>query len=94
MAVDTLTSIKMFLGSLGTIARGTLRITCPSWFVGQRLADKNQLVPVLTGHPVAHADLYIVHVSRRNAPLKIRSFVDFFLKAVSTEEERASAAAA
>jgi DNA-binding transcriptional LysR family regulator len=55
---------------------------------------RDRLVPVLTGHPVAQATLYLVYVSRRNAPLKIRSFIDFFLETVSTDEEQASAAVA
>jgi DNA-binding transcriptional LysR family regulator len=37
--LDDLEETELELGSLGTTARGTLRITCPSWFSGQRLAD-------------------------------------------------------
>jgi DNA-binding transcriptional LysR family regulator len=55
---------------------------------------RNQLVPVLTDHPFAQATLYLVYVSRRNAPLKIRSFIDFFLENVAHEEEPAPAAVA
>lgn len=29
---------ELELGSLGTTARGTLRVTCPSWFANQRMA--------------------------------------------------------
>ena len=55
---------------------------------------RHQLVPVLTEYPFAQATLYLVYVSRRNAPLKIRSFVDFFLETVTSEQEVVSAAAA
>lgn len=55
---------------------------------------KDRLVPVLASHPFALVTLYLIYVSRRNAPLKIRSFVDFFLEAVSTEDDRAAAAVA
>ena len=37
--LDDLEETELELGSLGSAARGTLRITCPSWFVSQRMAD-------------------------------------------------------
>ena len=37
--LDDLAETELELGALGTAARGTLRISCPSWFAGQRLAD-------------------------------------------------------
>jgi DNA-binding transcriptional LysR family regulator len=37
--LDDLQETELELGALGTVARGTLRISCPSWFAGQRLAD-------------------------------------------------------
>jgi len=55
---------------------------------------KDQLVPVLTDYPIAQATLYVVYVSRRNAPLKIRSFVDFFLATVTGDQEIEAAAVA
>jgi DNA-binding transcriptional LysR family regulator len=55
---------------------------------------RHQLIPVLRDHPFAQGILYLVYVSRRNAPLKIRSFIDFFLETVSREEEPAPAAVA
>lgn len=36
--LDDLAETELELGSLGTTARGTLRVTCPSWFANQRLA--------------------------------------------------------
>jgi DNA-binding transcriptional LysR family regulator len=37
--LDDLEETELELGSLGTAPRGTLRITCPSWFASQRMAD-------------------------------------------------------
>jgi DNA-binding transcriptional LysR family regulator len=37
--LDDLEATELELGSLGTAPRGTVRITCPSWFAGRRIAD-------------------------------------------------------
>lgn len=37
--LDDLEATELELGSLGASPRGTLRVTCPSWFAGQRFAD-------------------------------------------------------
>jgi DNA-binding transcriptional LysR family regulator len=37
--LDDLEATELELGSLGTVPRGTLRVTCPSWFARQRMAD-------------------------------------------------------
>jgi DNA-binding transcriptional LysR family regulator len=52
------------------------------------------LIAVLRDHPIAQTTLYLVYVSRRNAPLKIRTFIDFFLETVAREAEPAPAAVA
>lgn len=36
--LDDLEETELELGSLGTTPRGTLRVTCPSWFASQRMA--------------------------------------------------------
>ncbi|MGH3026569.1 MAG: LysR family transcriptional regulator, partial [Gaiellaceae bacterium] len=36
--LDDLEETELELGTLGSTARGTLRVTCPSWFAGRRLA--------------------------------------------------------
>jgi DNA-binding transcriptional LysR family regulator len=38
--LDDLEATELELGSLNTAPRGTLRVTCPSWFARQRLADE------------------------------------------------------
>jgi DNA-binding transcriptional LysR family regulator len=37
--LEDLEATELELGSLGTVARGTVRVTCPSWFARQLLAD-------------------------------------------------------
>jgi DNA-binding transcriptional LysR family regulator len=37
--LDDLEATELEMGSLGTVPRGTLRVTCPSWFARQRMAD-------------------------------------------------------
>jgi DNA-binding transcriptional LysR family regulator len=37
--LEDLEATELELGSLGTAPRGTLRVTCPSWFASQRMAD-------------------------------------------------------
>jgi DNA-binding transcriptional LysR family regulator len=37
--LDDLEATELELGSLGTVPRGTVRLTCPSWFARQVLAD-------------------------------------------------------
>jgi DNA-binding transcriptional LysR family regulator len=38
--LDDLEATELELGSRGTAPRGTLRVTCPSWFARQTLADE------------------------------------------------------
>jgi DNA-binding transcriptional LysR family regulator len=54
---------------------------------------KDQLVPILSDFPAAQATLYLVYVSRKNSPKKIRSFIDFFLENARNEEPATTAAA-
>jgi DNA-binding transcriptional LysR family regulator len=48
---------------------------------------KQVLVPVLTDYPLRQAMLYLVYVSRKYVPLKIRSFIDFLTTAVAQTPE-------
>jgi DNA-binding transcriptional LysR family regulator len=41
---------------------------------------RDVLVPVLTEYPLRQPRLYMVHVSRRHVPSKVRTFIDFFLE--------------
>ena len=43
-------------------------------------AFKGVLTPILSDYPLQEATLYVVYVSRRYLPLKIRAFIDFVLE--------------
>jgi DNA-binding transcriptional LysR family regulator len=44
---------------------------------------KDVLMPVMTEYPIREPTLYLVYVSRKYLPLKIRAFVDFILESIS-----------
>jgi DNA-binding transcriptional LysR family regulator len=44
---------------------------------------KDVLTPVMTEYPFRETTLYLVYVSRKYLPLKIRAFVDFLVEAIS-----------
>jgi DNA-binding transcriptional LysR family regulator len=48
---------------------------------------KDVVTPVLTDHPVWTTMLYLVYVSRKYVPLKVRTFIDFFLEVVGQDSD-------
>jgi DNA-binding transcriptional LysR family regulator len=44
---------------------------------------RDTLVPVLTDYPISEAMMYLVYVSRRYVPQKLRAFIDFLVEHVS-----------
>jgi DNA-binding transcriptional LysR family regulator len=48
---------------------------------------KDQLVPLLTDFPLREGTLYIVYVSRKHVPSKIRTFIDFMMEGISALPE-------
>jgi DNA-binding transcriptional LysR family regulator len=44
---------------------------------------KGRLTPVLTDYPLSQSMVYLVYVSRKYLPLKIRTFLDFMAEAIS-----------
>jgi DNA-binding transcriptional LysR family regulator len=46
-------------------------------------AFKDVLVPVLPDFPLSQTTLYLVYISRKYVPLKIRSFIDFVIEFVA-----------
>jgi DNA-binding transcriptional LysR family regulator len=54
---------------------------------------KSVLTPVLHGYPFWKATLYIVYVSRRYVPLRLRTFIDFALESIPRTPAPKSAAA-
>ena len=59
----------------------------------EEAAFKNVLVPVLQDFPLSQSTLYVVYVSRKYVPLKIRSFIDFVLQFVAAWEAKHRAVA-
>ncbi len=47
---------------------------------------RSVLAPVLTDYPLWEATLYIVYVSRRYVPLKLRTFIDLALESIAHPE--------
>jgi len=45
-------------------------------------AFKDVLTPVMTEYPIREPTLYLVYVSRKYLPLKIRAFIDFILESI------------
>jgi DNA-binding transcriptional LysR family regulator len=54
---------------------------------------KDILMPVLTDFPLSQTTLYVVYISRKYVPLKIRSFIDFVLEFVAAWDGQRRAAA-
>jgi DNA-binding transcriptional LysR family regulator len=44
---------------------------------------KDVLTPVMTEYPIREPTLYLLYLSRKYLPLKIRAFVDFILETIS-----------
>lgn len=84
---------RSMAGVAHAVAAGIGLAALPRIFFEDPLFE-HQLIPVLTDYSFAQATLYLVYVSRRNAPLKIRSFVDFFFETVASEQEVEPVAAA
>jgi DNA-binding transcriptional LysR family regulator len=41
---------------------------------------KDALCPVLTKHPLRQPHLYVLYLSRKHLPLKIRTFIDYLIE--------------
>ncbi|MGP8033544.1 MAG: LysR family transcriptional regulator [Steroidobacteraceae bacterium] len=54
---------------------------------------KDALKPVLTAYPMQEPTLYVVYVSRKHLPLKIRAFIDFVQEVASAIQQPRVAAA-
>src|SRR5258705_13092763 len=63
--LDELEQPELELDALGTFARGTLRISCPSWFAGQRMADS--LSEFRRGYP--EVVVYVLCEDRNGDPV-------------------------
>ena len=50
-------------------------------------AFKEILTPVLTQYPLQEMTLYLVHPGRKHLPLKIRTFIDYFLNSFAVHSD-------
>jgi DNA-binding transcriptional LysR family regulator len=51
---------------------------------------KDVLIPILPQCPLQQATLYIVYLTRKFVPLKIRTFIDFIVESLSTVDDNLS----
>jgi DNA-binding transcriptional LysR family regulator len=82
----TVVRYRSMAGAANAVAAGLGLAPLPENFFEDPIF-KDVLVPVLTDHPLQESTLYLVYVSRKHAPLKIRAFMDFYLE-LAREEPR------
>jgi DNA-binding transcriptional LysR family regulator len=80
----TVVRYRSMAGVANAVAAGLGLAPLPEKFF-EDPAFKDVLVPLLTEHPLWETTLYLVYVSRKYAPLKIRAFVDFYLELAREE---------
>jgi DNA-binding transcriptional LysR family regulator len=73
---------RTMAGVVNAVVAGTGLAPLPSIYFDDPVY-RSDLVPVLTDHSVAPATVYLVYVSRRYLPLKLRAFIDFVVDYVS-----------
>jgi DNA-binding transcriptional LysR family regulator len=84
---------RSMAGVAHAVAAGMGLAALPRIFFEDPLFE-HELTPILMDRPIAQSTLYLIYVSRKNVPRKIRSFIDFFLEEAPCEEEQAPAAVA
>jgi DNA-binding transcriptional LysR family regulator len=84
---------RSMAGVANAVAAGIGLAPLPAHFF-EEPALKGVLTPVLTDYPVWETKLYLVYVSRKHVPPKIRTFIDFFLELVGEESGRTAEGAA
>jgi DNA-binding transcriptional LysR family regulator len=80
----TVVRYRSMAGVANAVAAGIGLAPLPEKFF-EDPAFEDVLVPLLTEHPLWETTLYLVYVSRKYAPLKIRAFVDFYLELAREE---------
>jgi len=79
VAVRGVQRYRAMAGVVNAVAAGTGLAPLPSIYFDEP-EFQNVLVPVLTEYYLREATLYLVYVSRRYVPLKLRAFIDFVLE--------------
>ena len=77
---------RMMSGVVNAVAAGIGLAPLPSTLF-ESPAFKDILTPVLTEYPLRERTLYLVYAARKHLPLKIRTFIDFFLKSFSVHSD-------
>jgi len=70
-------------GMANAVAAGIGLGPLPAFFFFEDPVFKDVLTPVMTEYPIREPTLYLVYVSRKYLPLKIRAFIDFILESIS-----------
>jgi DNA-binding transcriptional LysR family regulator len=73
---------RSLAGIANAVAAGIGLAPVPALFFDDPVF-KDVLVPILTERPLFEATLYLLYVSRTYMPLKIRTFVDFFVESIA-----------
>jgi DNA-binding transcriptional LysR family regulator len=55
----------------------------PAFYFEEDPVFRDVLTPVMTEYPIREPTLYLVYVSRKYLPIKIRAFIDFILESIS-----------
>ena len=79
---DMVLRYRSMAGVANAVAAGIGLAPLPSLYF-EDPAFKDVLIPVLTEYPLREATLYVVYVSRKYVPLKIRTFIDFLSEALA-----------
>jgi DNA-binding transcriptional LysR family regulator len=74
---------RSIIGVVNAVAAGIGIAPLPAMYFEDPVL-RDVLTPVLSEYPLRQATLYIVYISRKYVPLKIRTFVDFMVESLST----------
>lgn len=74
------------LGVANAVASGIGLAALPA-ILFEDPAFRGRLTPILLDHPLSQSMLYLVYVSRKYLPLKIRTFRDFLLESIAQVPE-------
>lgn len=74
---------KSSIGVANAVAAGIGLAPLPAFYFADP-AFKDRLVPLMKQYPLRSGTLYLAYVSRKHVPLKIRSFMDFFVERMSS----------
>ncbi|RPH49715.1 MAG: hypothetical protein EHM84_06250, partial [Lysobacterales bacterium] len=78
---------RMMSGVVNAVAAGIGLAPLPSTLF-EAPAFKDILTAVLTEYRLRERTLYLIYADRRHLPLKIRTFIDFFLTAFPVHSDR------